>query len=234
MFQPLSDEERTAPVGNGKAAASRPKITPIIPVPDNARPLDWQHPQYGRPVARWQYHTAEGGLVAYAARVEYIEDGERKKDVYPVLWCRVEQNGREYCAWRSKGVPAPRPLYRLREMLAAPDAPIVVTEGEKKADLVARLFSGYAGTTSIGGAKAVGHSDWTPLAGRGVAIWPDNDDPGRKYAEDVAAIVTKVGASSVAIVDVPEEWPEGWDLADDLPDGVELEHLGELLKTAPP
>jgi hypothetical protein len=235
MFHPLSDEGKVGvDNGKGETAAAGPKLTPIIPVPDNVRPLDWQHPRGGPPVGTWQYHTAEGRLAGHAARVEYIEDGERKKDVYPVLWCRVEQNGHEYCAWRSKGIPAPRPLYRLPELLAASDAPIVVTEGEKKADMVAKLFPGYVGTTSMGGAGAARQSDWTPLAGRSVYIWPDNDDPGRKYAEDVATTLTTVGASSVRIIDVPQEWPEGWDLADQLPDGVKVDDLVELLTTAPP
>lgn len=66
------------------------------------------------------------------------------------------------------------------------------------------------------------------------AIWPDHDEPGRAYAEDVARLVTAAGAATVAIVTVPSEWPEGWDLADPLPEGVRLEMLAELLRSAKP
>jgi hypothetical protein len=223
---------------SGKAAAnpgnSRPKLVPIVPVPDDARPFDWRHPQYGRPVATWRYCDAKGQLVAYAARVEYVEDSERRKAVYPVLWCRVEQNGREYCAWRSTGVPVPRSLYNLPVLLASPDALVVLVEGEKTADRVAELFPGCVGTTSMGGAKAASLTDWTPLAGRRVVNWPDNDDPGRAYATDVARILTAVPSASVAIVDVPQDWPEGWDLADEPPAGIGAESLARMLATAVP
>ena len=32
---------------------------------------------------------------------------------------------------------------------------------------------------------------------------------------------------------MPADWPEGWDLADALPDGVTLQRLAELLDDAP-
>jgi putative DNA primase/helicase len=40
------------------------------------------------------------------------------------------------------------------------------------------------------------------------------------------------GAASVRIVDIPKDWPDGWDLADPLPDGVGMEILYELLRSA--
>ena len=85
------------------------------------------------------------------------------------------------------------------------------------------LFHGYVGTTSMGGARAAKKSDWESLAGRDPVIWPDHDEPGRQYAEDVAALAMRGGAASVRIVDIPKDWPDGWDLADPLPDGVGME-----------
>jgi DNA primase len=38
-------------------------------------------------------------------------------------------------------------------------------------------------TTWPGGSKAVTQTNWTPLEGRRVIIWPDNDQPGRDAAE---------------------------------------------------
>ena len=47
-----------------------------------------------------------------------------------------------------------------------------------------------------------------------------------------AALALKAGAVSVRIVDVPDTLPDGWDLADPIPDGVQLDPE-ELLSTAP-
>ena len=176
----------------------RSKPVPIVPVPDDAPECAWRHPTHGFPVASWPYHDADGRLVAYAARVEFVgEDGKREKDVLPITCCRI---GDERCAWRARALPAPRPLYRVPELIADYCAPVVVTEGEKKADAVPALFPGHVGTTSMGGAGAAKLSDWTPLAGRSVIIWPDHDEPHRRYAYDVAALATAAGAASVAIV----------------------------------
>jgi putative DNA primase/helicase len=120
----------------------------------------------------------------------------------------------------------------LPELLAQPEATVVVTEGEKKADVVPRLFPGHVGTTSMGGANAARKSDWGPLAGRDVVIWPDHDEPGRRYARDAVALAFAAGALTVAVVTIPQDWPEGWDLADPLPDGVAAMRLAELLQAA--
>jgi putative DNA primase/helicase len=129
-------------------------------------------------------------------------------------------------------LPAPRPLYRLPELIADPAAAVIVTEGEKKADAVPTLFPGHVGTTSIGGCNAAKFSDWAPLAGRSVIIWPDHDEPGRRYADDVAALARKAGAAAVAIVAVPADWPEAWDIADPLPEGATPDTLAGLLESA--
>src|SRR5205807_5232898 len=55
-----------------------------------------------------------------------------------------------------------------------------------------------------------------------IVIWPDHDTPGADYAAAVAAIVRKSGARSVRIVTVPPDFPDGWDLADKAPEGVNL------------
>lgn len=229
MFAPLPAGERGA-VRPRETARSKPVL--IVPVPADAPECAWRHPKHGAPVAKWPYHDAEGRLLGYAARVEYVgEDGRRQKDVLPITYCRI---GGERCGWRARALPAPRPLYRLPELIANPAAPIVVTEGEKEVDMVPTLFPGHVGTCSMGGAGAAKLSDWAPLAGREVIIWPDHDEPGRRYAHDVAALATAAGATSVAIVAVPAEWPARWDIADALPEGAAPASLAELLQSAIP
>ena len=68
--------------------------------------------------------------------------------------------------------------------------PIKLNEGEKKADLVPTLFPGHIGTTSVGGARAPQRSNWAPLAGRNIIVWPDHNEPGHCYAHEVAALAT--------------------------------------------
>jgi Protein of unknown function (DUF3631) len=226
------------PTGDDAAAppdaAGRSKPVPIVPVPADAPKCTWRHPKRGAPVAMWPYQDAESRLVGYAARVEFVgADGERQKDVLPITYCRLDQGGHRH-AWRARALPAPRPLYRLPELIANPMAPVMVVEGEKKADIVPALFTGWRGTTSIGGASAAKFSDWAPLAGRRVIVWPDHDEPGRRYAGDVAALATAAGAASVAIVAVPAEWLRGWDIADPLPEGAAPDELAGPLHSAIP
>src|SRR5262249_28791244 len=140
---------------------------------------------------------------------------------------------RTYRTWRSRGVPAPRPLYRLPQLLASPEKPVIITEGEKKGDAAVALFSDHVATTTIGGSKAPQKSDFAPLAGRDLVIWPDNDEPGRDFANVVTKLARDAGAKSVRIVAVPETFPPKWDLADDLPDGITVDDLRRLLDSAP-
>jgi hypothetical protein len=219
--------------GNGADHQTQTKF-PIIPVPADATPCQWKHPVYGKPVAKWAYRDAQGRLMGYAARIEWTDGGDRKKDILPVTWCRVVHATGFYYAWRANGIPTPRPLYRLPELLAAPDAPVIVCEGEKKADLVPTLFPGYVGTTSMHGGKSPQGSDWSPLAGRSVTNWPDHDETGLKYVNAVAELATAVGVASVAIVDIPEAFPEKWDICDPLPEGFGEDVLLQLLQAARP
>jgi hypothetical protein len=219
--------------GNGADHGTQTKF-PIVPVPEDAPPCQWKHPVYGKPVAKWAYRDAQGRFMGYAARVEWIDGGERKKKILPVTWCKVVHATGHYHAWRQKGIPTPRPLYRLPELLANPDAPVIVCEGEKKADLVPTLFPGYVGTTSMHGGKSPQGTDWAPLAGRFVTNWPDHDQTGLAYANDVAGLATAAGAASMAIVDVPDAFPEKWDIADPLPKGFGEDALLQLLQAARP
>ncbi len=80
------------------------------------------------------------------------------------------------------GAPAkPWPLYN--QTLFQKAEQIVVVEGEKCAD--ALNYFGITATTSPGGSKNAGSVDWTPLAGKAVVCWPDNDEAGRGYIADV-------------------------------------------------
>jgi uncharacterized protein (DUF927 family) len=111
--------------------------------------------------------------------------------------------------------------------------PVVVCEGEKAADFASRVFPDYISTTSSGGSNAASTSDWTPLAGRPVLIWPDNDEAGKKYDREVTSILAELNCE-ISIIDdaalraqvAPEREPgQGWDCADAVADSPDLNEL---------
>jgi len=91
----------------------------------------------------------------------------------------------------------------------------VVCEGEKAADAIAA--TGLPATTSAGGSKGASKSDWKPLRNLEVCVLPDHDEPGEHYADEVAGLAIKAGASSVRIArfaDRFDDLPAGGDAAD--------------------
>jgi putative DNA primase/helicase len=116
---------------------------------------------------------------------------------------------------------------------ARPDTHVLVVEGEKAADAAKAIFPDMVAVTSQGGSKASDKSDWSPMRGRNVIVWPDKDQAGADYAAKVTALAKLAGAASVGVVDVPDDWPSGWDLADPLPEGVAPERLREMVDAAP-
>jgi putative DNA primase/helicase len=161
--------------------------------------------RYGRFSKSWSYLDAFNLLVGVVVRW----DGKDGKAIRPVSRAA---DGR----WRIGAMPEPRPLYRLREILAASEGAFVfVVEGEKCADVVASL--GFYATTSAGGANAADKTDWSPLRGKNVVILPDNDSAGERYADEVARLCREVGAASIRVLrlaDYATGLPAGGDIAD--------------------
>lgn len=94
-----------------------------------------------------------------------------------------------------------RVLYRLPELLAAPVEEVVfVVEGEKCADRL--VGDGLVATTNSGGALKFDASLSGALADRRVIILQDNDEAGRRHAEDVLHKISGVTASA-AILPLP-------------------------------
>jgi len=109
------------------------------------------------------------------------------------------------------------PLYRGSGLARFPDEAVYLPEGEAKADVLAGV--GLLGVASAHGANGAAKTDWTPLAGREVIILPDNDTPGRKFADTVAGIVTALDPPArVRIAVLPGLPPKG-----DIVDWVGLE-----------
>jgi hypothetical protein len=128
--------------------------------------------------------------------------------------------------------PKPKLPYRLPELIAAPSAPVFITEGEKDADSVADL--GLIATTNPGGGipKA-----WTSdlnhwFTDRIVYILEDNDRTGRAHASEVAGALKSI-AREIRIVSFSNV-PEHEDVSYWLSQGHTKKELIELAKAGRP
>jgi putative DNA primase/helicase len=189
------------------AAKPKPKGRPHR-IPDQP-PADAAAPALGRATAQWCYRNAAGEQLFWVQRIPkpdgklfvhrtWLDGGwhyPSKRDPFKSEW------------------PTPRPLYRLPDLTGRPDAPALITEGEKAADAAAELFPDHVCLAWCGGTGGINTVDWQALAGRDVTLWPDADEPGRACMAKVAAKLLPI-AASMAIVAPPGSAPEGWDLAD--------------------
>src|SRR6185437_3837982 len=80
----------------------------------------------------WTYKNADGTRYGVVARYERVDGDGPPKTFRPFL----DENGGLLCT----GFSAPCPLYRLDDLLARPDAPVLVVEGEKTAEAATELF----------------------------------------------------------------------------------------------
>lgn len=145
----------------------------------------------GKPVWQWTYNDASGKPVALVLRFNR-DDGS--KEFRPVS--RYNENG-----WYITAPATPRPIYKLTDINDS--TTVYIREGEKAADAVISL--GLIATTSTGGSQAPELTDWTPLVGKSVVILPDNDEPGRKYANAVTDILRRLGSTAeIKIVERPD------------------------------
>jgi Virulence-associated protein E len=172
------------------------------------------------PSGVWVYHNAAGEFVMAEAR--YNKEGGGKTFL-PWTW-----TGRR---WQAKGLPAPRPLYRLPRILADTAAPVLIVEGGKAADRATELFPHLICTTASGGANAAHLTDYAPLKGRRVIIWPDHDAAGKRYADECAMRAYDAGAAEIFVVRVPDDYPPKWDLGD-VEKGEAGCEIGRMLETA--
>jgi hypothetical protein len=165
----------------------------------------------GTAICSWIYRDADGREVFRVLRIDYrAPDRTKTKSYRP---CYRGGDGRWYLS-RPDG---PLPLYNLPAILAAPPGETIsVLEGEKCADIAAAVGLRHA-TTSAHGAVAAHLTDWSPLAGRSVAILRDEGDKGEEYAARVAALLASLDPpAEVRVVSLPglsegediEQWVE--------------------------
>lgn len=210
-----------------------PLWVPIYPVPADAprieigREVALWNPKRGRP---WRfapqradaYRDGHGRLMGYVLRTEI----GGQKITPQVTWCIGPDGSARWCL---RAFPSPKPLCGLDDLAARPDAPVLVVEGEKCRAAGAGALPVYVVVCWPGGGKGVRWTNWAPLKGREVVLWPDADPQGReamlgfehydgRWQDGVAQYAHAAGAAEIRYVDTAGQ-PDGWDIADALDEG---------------
>jgi len=200
-YRELDGSPGVPAAGSAKPRPPKPQRQVIMPVPDEAADCDCIHPDFGAPTTKWTYFDGSGGVLGYIAR--YEPKGARKQ----IIPWTYSSDG-----WGRGQWPAPRPLYRLQELEARLNDPVLICEGEKATDAAAQWAAPYVACTWPGGAQALHLADWSPLMGRKILLWPDADEAGALAMLRLADILRPI-AAEIKIVDVTGQ-PDGWDAAD--------------------
>jgi hypothetical protein len=185
------------------------------------------HPALGKPAMVFPYYITDAKLLGYTARFNTpTAEKPDAKEFRTALW----RDGR--WDWSSQ-FEKPRPLYRLPQLATRPSDPVLLVEGEKTADAAAKLVPDHVAMTWPGGGGGVCHADFEPLAGRDVVLWPDADAPGRDAMDEAARLLAPI-ARGVRLVELPEDTPAKWDLADSIPPTWRADTISTLIQAARP
>jgi hypothetical protein len=143
------------------------------------------------PAALHHYYDAGGQVQFWRLRAKH-PNGE--KWIRPMHW-----NGHAFVIGEPSSPPSGKLLYGLADLQALEDSDwVMVVEGENKVDALSRID--LIAVTS-GSADSADAADWSPLRGRHVLCWGDNDAAGRRYVETVTAKLRGI-AASVEWIDV--------------------------------
>lgn len=187
-------------------------------------PIDWPPTlaYNGIPhTVAYPYYDADHNLMFVVARWNLPGGGKR------ILPYSVTNAGGQH-KWVSKLRLSPRPIYNLGEVLAEPDKPILIVEGEKAVEVAKHdpQFDEFVVVTYQGGAGNWKHSDWQYIKGREVFLIPDNDDAGRSsFVELAQHLGLNEFCKTVKIAEHPKYFPEKWDVADPWPENSNISHL---------
>jgi len=157
----------------------------------------------------FEYRDRNGVLQAYVMRQDWTStrDGRPKKRIIPIRW-NLQAKRFDYVGFRDK---EPRPLYGEDELVRRPAAEVLVVEGEKTTAVARALFPDMVVVSWLGGTGQVAMSDWSDLQGRHITLWPDNDGPGRKAMDYIAA---QANAGTTLMVPMGDIWQPKWDVED--------------------
>lgn len=181
----------------------------------------FHHFKHGQPSNIYTYHDENHQIISYVCRFDFPDGSKQTLPYSPVTDGSVVK-------WGWKGLPAPKSLYNLHLIKQNPKSTIILVEGEKSADAGNNATESFIFVTWQGGAKGIRHSNFKPLHGRKVILWPDNDylqkddngvvkpfelQPGNNAMLNIADIIGK-SCSLLKWVKNADELPNKWDCAD--------------------
>lgn len=196
----------TIPVHTKKVVSNLSNLTPA---PITAPRPTMVHSVFGKPSAVYEYKNESSETLFFMARYNHPTG---KKDFIP--WSYTN-DGR----WIPKAYPNDRVLYNLHLLNTFKDKTVLLVEGEKCADVANQLLGDhYVSVTWSSGAQAYRKTDFKPLHGRKILLWPDNDEPGIKAMNDIMRSLIP-HTNDIKIIQ-PSDVPDGWDIADAMSDGM--------------
>jgi hypothetical protein len=188
------------------------------------------------PSKAWCYHEADGTPCLYVLRYDRINaDGKKVKDVMPLGFFPPSggEPDRDNDAHWKHGLGdflnTGRPIYNQHLLARRPDDTVLVVEGENTCDAAAKQFPHLVCVTWQGGAAAVRKANLSPLRGRKLILWPDNDAPGRAAMDFIRA--ANPGSKQVVL---PPDLPDGWDIADEIPENISVAGILASADAPPP
>ena len=125
------------------------------------------------------YTNSEGEPLYWRSRLR----GSEGKKIFPISW-----NGEAF-ELKEPAHDGKKPLYGLAGIKEAHE--VYLVEGEFKADWLNKIGIATVATT---GASSHDSLDFTPLAGKKVYLWPDNDEAGKKHMEAVRNLLNSLGS----------------------------------------
>jgi hypothetical protein len=180
-----------------------------------------------RPAHVAQYKDSDGRDVGYVLRVEMPDGG---KFTPQITWAvpreEIDADPLKVGRWCLTVMNDPRPLYHAERLAQNPDALVIIVMGEKKADALQKeLGDGVIVISWAGGDNGRGFTDFGPLKGRDVIIWPDADHGGRaaavgetgqrgRFKAGVVQLAEAAGARSIKVIVPPKDVEKGWDAGD--------------------
>jgi len=132
----------------------------------------------GKVEAQYLYTDPDTGRIDLIVLRWLGQDGKKQ-------FLQASKNGSGYYLGAEKG---PKPLYNRTRVRQSQE--VVVVEGEKCVHVLHAI--GIVATTSPGGAKAPDKADWSPLAGKRVYLWPDNDENGLAYTRTIGKLLERL------------------------------------------
>lgn len=246
--------------GNDVADRKKSPWLAVMPVPADAPPPPVAHYVRGRPDVVYTYRDSAGGLIGFVYRFTTSDGG---KETLPVCYCKDRVTGEYGWRWQAFPEPRQLYGLDLLALYPDRDVLFVEGE-KCADYARAALGDKFCVVSWPGGGKAVGKIDWRPLAGRRIFAWADcdaqhekrtreekaagvdpsskpllaeNQQPGMRAMLAIRQFVLDIDASTkFDFIDIPKpgEKPNGWDIADAIDEGMDVEALLAMINTVRP